>query len=191
MTTQTAPTDKPAGTFPPQAWAHREGRVSMRTLRPADWSVDALSARAQIAEAFYRFGIGHDECRADVAGSCFTDDVEYQVARGSATPFTTFHGREVVEERLTAIFAEMGDQRRHIISNVLIEELDLEAGTAEALAFGAVTVAADGLTLGSSVFYTGTLRREDDGCWRFSAFFIGMDDFAGRRPQAGESSRPG
>jgi ketosteroid isomerase-like protein len=159
----------------------------MKKLEPADWGPEALSARAQVAEAFYRFGIGHDEARADVAASCFTEDVVYQVARGSAEPFATFEGRSLVEEKLTAIFAEMNDQRRHIISNVLVEELDLVAGTAEALAFGAVTVAADGLALGASVIYTATLRREDDGCWRFSHFFIGMDDFAGRRPQAGES----
>ncbi len=177
-----------APTFPPQAWAHRQGKVLMQTLRPADWSPEALAARAQIAEAFYRFGIGHDECRADVAGSCFTEDVAYEVARGSAQPFTTFHGRALVVERLSAIFDEMGDQRRHLISNVLVEDLDLGSGTAEALAFGAVTVAADGLTLGSSVFYTGSLRREGDGCWRFSRFFIGMDDFAGHRPNAGETA---
>jgi hypothetical protein len=173
-------------TFPPQAWAHRQGKVSMKTLQPADWSPPALSARAQIAEAFYRFGIGHDECRADVAGSCFTEDVVYEVALGSAHAFTTFNSRAVVQERLQAIFDEMRDQRRHIISNVLVEELDLQAGTASALAFGAVTVAADGLILGSSVFYNADLRRDPDGCWRFSYFFIGMDDFAGRRPQAGE-----
>jgi SnoaL-like domain len=186
MSTEETTTTRTA-TFPPQAWAHRQGKVDMGTLGPADWSPEALSARAQVAEAFYRFGIGHDECRADVAGSCFTEDVVYQVALGSAEAFTTFTGRAMVEERLSAIFAEMSDQRRHIISNVLVEELDLTAGTASALAFGAVTVAADGLTLGSTVFYTGDLRREDDGCWRFTRFFIGMDDFAGRRPKAGES----
>jgi len=177
-----------ASTFPPQAWASRQGKVALKPLAPADWSPEALSARAQIAEAFYRFGIGHDECRADVAGSCFTDDVVYEVALGSAEAFTTFTGRSTVQERLSAIFDEMSDQRRHVISNVLVEELDLAAGTADALAFGAVTVAADGLVLGSSVFYTASLRRDDDGCWRFSYFFIGMDDFAGRRPKAGESN---
>ncbi|CAN5397677.1 hypothetical protein BH09ACT12_BH09ACT12_14830 [soil metagenome] len=175
-------------TFPPQAWAHRQGKVSMKTLQPADWSHEALAARAQIAEAFFRFGIGHDECRADVAASCFTEEVIYEVARGSAEAFTTFEGRATVEERLSAIFSEMADQRRHIISNVLVEELDLVAGTASALAFGAVTVAADGLSIGASVIYTTQLRRDNDGCWRFSYFFIGMDDFGGRRPKAGESS---
>lgn len=176
-----------AATFPPQAWAHRQGRVSMKTLQPADWSPEALAARAQIAEAFYRFGMGHDECRVDVVGSCFTDDVVYQVARGSAEPFSTFTGRDVVEERLGAIFDEMTDQRRHLVSNVVVEELDLGAGRADALAFGVVTVAADGLSVGASVFYDGALRREADGCWRFERFFIGMDDFAGRRPRAGKS----
>jgi hypothetical protein len=181
-------TGKPAGeTFPPQAWASRQGKVSMKTLQPADWSPEALSARAQIAEAFYRFGMGHDECRADVAGSCFTEDVVYEVALGSAQAFTTWHGRTMIEERLTAIFDETRDQRRHVISNVLVEELDLAAGTAKALAFSVVTVAADGLKVGSAVFYNADLRRDTDGCWRFSYFFIGMDDFAGNRPKAGEN----
>ncbi|GHF35218.1 hypothetical protein FHX82_007344 [Amycolatopsis bartoniae] len=173
-------------TFPPQAWAHRQGKLTMKKLGPADWSPDALAARAQIAEAFFRFGIGHDECRADVAGSCFTEDVKYEVALGSVEPFTTWHGREEIERRLTATFAEKGDQRRHVISNVLVEDLDLVAGTAEALAFGAVTVAADGLTLGASVIYQARLLREADGCWRFGYFFIGMDEYAGERPESGE-----
>jgi hypothetical protein len=176
----------PPSTFPPQAWAHRQGKIAKKPLAPADWGPEALTARAQIAEAFYRFGIGHDEARADVAASCFTQDVVYEVARGSAEPFTRFVGRDEVQTRLSAIFAEMADQRRHIISNVLVEELDLAEGTAKALAFGAVTVAADGLTLGASVIYDAGLRRDEDGCWRFSYFFIGMDDFAGRRPQSGE-----
>ncbi|GAA0984151.1 hypothetical protein GCM10009555_057340 [Acrocarpospora macrocephala] len=183
MTTQ----DK-VETFPPQAWAHRQGKVSMKTLQPADWSPEALAARAQIAEAFYRFGIGHDECRADVAGSCFTEDVVYDVALGSAKPFATYRGRTMVEDKLSAIFDETRDQRRHVISNVLVEELDLGAGTAKALAFCVVTVAKDGLVLGASVFYNGELRRQADGCWRFTYFFIGMDDFTGNRPAAGENT---
>lgn len=175
------------GTFPPQAWMSRQGRVDLRPLAPADWSAEAIAARAQIAEAFYRFGIGHDECRDDVAASCFTEDVTYEVSLGTAEPFTRFTGRETVRERLAAIFAEMTDQRRHLIGNVVLEDLDLAAGTARALAFGVVTVAADGLIVGASVFYVASARREADDCWRFSHFLIGMDDFAGRRPKAGES----
>lgn len=178
---------RPAPASPPQACAHRQGRVAMKPLQAADWSPDALAARAQIAEAFYRFGIGHDECQIEVVASCFTEDVRYEVALGSAMPFATYTGRASVREKLSGVFEETGDQRRHLISNVVVEDLDLEAGTAGALAFSVVTVAKDGLSLGASVFYSARLRRESDGCWRFSSFFIGMDEFAGDRPAAGEN----
>jgi ketosteroid isomerase-like protein len=162
-------------TVPRQAWAHRDGKIDMMPLRPADWGSEALSVRAQIAEAFYRFGIAHDEARVDVVVSCFTEDTVFEVAQGQGEPFTRFTGREELFEQLTRIIAERGDQRRHVISNVVVEELDLAAGTACALAFSLVSVAANGLSLGASVIYTARLRRDVDGCWRFSYFFIGMD----------------
>jgi SnoaL-like domain len=171
--------------LPPQAWAHRQGRLAMRALQPADFSPEALAARARIADAFFRFGIAHDEAQTEVIASCFTEDVVFEVAEGRAEPFTRFEGRAEVSDRLARIIAEQGDQRRHLMGNVLVDELDLVAGTATAIAFGVVTVAADGLRLGASVVYDARLRREEDGCWRFSAFFIGMDVYAGVKPTAG------
>jgi hypothetical protein len=173
-------------TLPPQAWAHRQGKVAMRVLEPSDWSPAALAARAQIAEAFFRFGMAHDEARVDVVVSCMTDNVVFEVAQGQAAAFASYHGREELFDRLTRIIEQQSDQRRHVISNVLIEDLDLDAGTASALAYSAVTVAANGLSVGASVIYTANVRRETDGCWRFSYFYIGMDTYAGERPPAGE-----
>jgi alkanesulfonate monooxygenase SsuD/methylene tetrahydromethanopterin reductase-like flavin-dependent oxidoreductase (luciferase family) len=173
-------------TLPPQAWAHRQGKISMRPLEPADWSPDAMAARAQIAEAFNRFGTAHDEARIDVVVSCFTADTVFEVAEGQAEAFTRFEGRAELFDRLTGVVAEQADQRRHVLGNILIEELDLGRGTAAALAYSVVTVAADGLSLGAAVLYDTRLRREDDGCWRFSYFFVGLDTYAGEKPAAGE-----
>jgi hypothetical protein len=173
-------------TRPAQAWAHHQGRIHLRPLEPADWTPGALAARAQIADAFHRFGIAHDEARVDVIVGCFTEDGVLEVAEGQAEPFTRFEGRAEIFERLTGVCAEQADQRRHAMSNILVESLDLAAGTAEALAYGVVTVAANGLTLGATVIYDARLRRESDGCWRFSALFTGMDHYAGTKPKAGE-----
>jgi SnoaL-like domain len=137
-------------TLPPQAWAHRQGKISMRPLEPADWSPDAIAARAQIAETFNRFGIAHDEARIDVVVTCFTADTVFEVAQGQAEAFTRFEGRDELFDRLTRVVAEQGDQRRHVLGNILIEELDLGRGTASALAYSVVTVAADGLSLGAA-----------------------------------------
>ena len=179
-------TDQP--TLPRQAWAHRDGKIDLLPLAPADWSPEAIAARAQIADAFHRFGFAHDEARVDVLVTCFTEDGVYEVAQGQAEPFAHFVGREELFDRMTKIIAQQGDQRRHIFSNIIVDELDVAAGTAKALAFSIVSVAANGLSLGASVVYTTNLRREADGCWRFSYFYIGMDGYTTEKPAAGHST---
>ena len=162
---------------PGQAWSHRADLVDLRPLTPADWSPEALAARAQIAEAFSRFGTAFDEARIDVLCSCFTEDALFEVGLGTSEPRTRFGSRQEIAEQLPGRIEAQADQRRHVMGNVLVEELDLGAGTAKALAYSVVTVASDGLSLGASVIYSSELRREDDGCWRFRSFFIGMDDY--------------
>ena len=179
------------GTLPTQAWAHRAGGVVLGPLAPADWSPRALADRAQIADAFYRFGIAHDEALVDVLATCFTADARFEVidaSSGNTEPFVVAHGRAQIAARLGATIAEQADQRRHLIGNVVVDVLT--GTTATALAYGVVTVAADGLILGASVLYSAELARETDGVWRFSRFRIGMDHYAGPKPRSGEGPPP-
>lgn len=178
-------------TAPTPAWAHREGGLRLGPLRPADWSPPALAARAQIADAFYRFGIAHDEARVDVLATCFTADARFEVvdaSTGSAEPFVRDQGRDQIVTRLGETIAEQADQRRHLIGNVVVDALT--ATTASALAYGVVTVAADGLRLGASVLYSADLVQEGDGGWRFSRLRVGMDHYAGAKPRSGEGDPP-
>ena len=172
----------PSGDAPMQAWAHREGLVHLEPLRAAAWTPETIAARLQIGETFSRFAIGHDEARIDVIMSCFTSGGVLQVAQGHAEPFAVHRGRAAVGAELERIIGQQADQRRHLISNVVIERLD--AATARALAYGLVSGvgASYGLRLGASVIYVADLAREADGCWRFASFFIGMDAYAGDRP---------
>jgi SnoaL-like protein len=171
--------------LPQQAWAHRLGKIDMRPLAQGDWSPDALAARAQIAEAFYRFGTSFDEARVDVLSSCFTEDAVFEVVQGDLELRTRLESRQQIADALPESIRKQADQRRHLMGNVLVEELDLAAGTAKALAYSVVTVASDGLQVGASVIYTTELRREDDGCWRFTYFFIGMDEYIASGRQGG------
>lgn len=175
MTTQTQPR---------QAWAHRDKKIDLRRLEATDWSPEAVAARMQISEAFSRFGVAHDEARTDVVGSCFTQDAVFEVAQGQGVAFVHYEGRETIIARLTGIIAEQGDQRRHAMTNVLVESLTSD--TASAIAYGVVSVAADGLTLGATVLYVADLKKEADGVWRFSYFYIGMDNYAGDKPKSAE-----
>ena len=157
----------------------------MRPLEAADFGPEALAARARVADAFYRFGVAHDEAQHEQLASCFTEDAVVEVAEGSAEPFARFEGRSRIKDKLSRVIAEQGDQRRHLMGNVLVDELDLPEGTATAIAFGLVSVAADTVRWGASVIYHARLRREQDGCWRFAAFFIGMDAYVGDKPVNG------
>ncbi|MDE2372147.1 MAG: nuclear transport factor 2 family protein [Burkholderiales bacterium] len=166
-------------TSPRQAWASRDGRVELQPLRGA---VDPtrLGDRLMIQETFARFGIAYDEVRTDVLATLFTDDALLEVADGRGQPFETSVGATAIARHLGAALAQQGDQRRHLIGNVVIDQLG--ATQAKALAYGVVTVAADGLILGASVVYAAELHRGSDGAWRFARLFIGIDHYAGRKP---------
>ena len=166
-------------TRPAQAWAHKEGRVNMRLHGAAPVRPDPM-AYLLIQEAFARYGIAHDEARIDVLRTLFTKNAVLEVAEGHAKPFQTVTGREAMMKNFQSVLAQQADQRRHCITNVILERLTEDE--ASALAYSIVTVAADGLLLGASVFYAADLRREADGVWRFSRIFIGMDAYTTPKP---------
>lgn len=166
-------------TFPQQAWAHTSGLVTMLPHGAAASGATALD-RLLIQEAFSRWGMAYDEARLEVVASLFTEDATFEVMEGSNRPLVKKVGRDEIVKSVAAALRQQGDQRRHCITNVLVERL--VDGKASALAYGIVTVAADGLSLGATVIYTADLQREADGTWRFSRFVIGMDTYAGRKP---------
>jgi enoyl-CoA hydratase/carnithine racemase len=161
--------------FPDLFWASRQGLINLQRLGEVPFPPDQVRDRMLITEAFYRFATGHDENRVDVVVSCMTDDVEFEFSKGSAAPFDVVHGRAALESRLTKGIPLMYGQRRHCMTNVLIESLSDAAATA--YAYGIVSRAAQGLVLQATVMYLGELRKESDGFWRFSRFFIGMDEY--------------
>ena len=168
-----------AATHPRQAWAHVDGKVRMLELHKRSVINDPMTW-LQVQDAFGRFGMAHDEGCFDVLDSLFTDDAVLEVADGHGKPFSRVEGRPNLIRTFRTVFSQQTDQRRHCMTNVLIEELT--ASTCKALAYGVVTCAADGLFLGATVIYSGELRRGDDGHWRFNYFFIGMDTYAGKKP---------
>jgi hypothetical protein len=176
--------DAPAanGTMPSKprpAWAHKDKRIQLLPQGAATDTGD-LKSRLMIIEAFSRFGIAYDEAQLPVLASLFTEDALLEIADGQGEPFEKTRGSIAIAKHFASALAQQGDQRRHLISNVVIERL--APNEASALAYGVVTVAADGLYLGASVIYAADLRRGVDGVWRFSRFFIGIDHYAGKKP---------
>lgn len=167
-------------TEPRQGWAHKDGRIRM--LAPATVSATASPMDyLLIHEAFARYGMAHDEVQIDVLAALFTDDAVLEVAKGSGTPFQTVRGGKAIVANFANVLSQQLDQRRHCFTNILIEKLD--GNRASSLAFGLVSVAADGLILGATVFYAADLQRGADGHWRFTRLFIGMDDYVTAPPK--------
>jgi hypothetical protein len=167
------------GTQPAQAWAHKSGRITMRVP-------SAVTARADpmdyllIQEALGRYGMAHDELRFDVLAELFTADALLEVAKGSGTPFQKVTGGNAIVANFANVLSQQRDQRRHCFTNMLVEALTHDR--ASLLAYGLVSVAADGLTLGATVFYQADLVKSA-GHWRFTRLFIGMDDYTTPAPK--------
>ncbi|WP_432828671.1 nuclear transport factor 2 family protein [Dactylosporangium sp. CA-092794] len=162
--------------FPPKFWATQQGLIDLKPLGAVPFPPEQIRDRMLIHEAFYRFAMGHDENRPDVVLSCMTEDIQFEGSLGSATPFNAFYGYAALEKQLSTGIGEMYGQRRHCMTNIIIDELT--DTTAKAYANSVVTRAAQGLILQAAVMYDTRLRKEADGFWRFTRFFIGMDEYA-------------
>lgn len=167
-------------TQPRQAWASRDGAVKLQPPSGVATTFDPMSYLL-VQEVFARFGIAHDEVQGAVLDALFTDDAELQVAKGHGAPFQTLKGRKIIVGNFLSVLSQQQDQRRHIISNVVVQALTKDE--ASALAYGVVVTAANGLAVGASVIYSADLRRTPEGHWRFSRLYIGMDDYAGQPPK--------
>lgn len=164
-----------AQTFPPQHWASKVGWVDLQINGVALESSSVLD-RLLIQEAFYRWGIAWDEARLEVVRSLFTKDGELIITRGSDKPISRHVGPDVIARYVDDASRVQADQRRHAMTNVVVDRLT--ANEATTIAYGIVTIAANGLSLGATVIYSAELRKGVDGVWRFLKFVIGMDDYA-------------
>ena len=163
--------------FPPRFWASQGGLIDAKPLGAVPASADQVLDRLLIHEAFDRWAIAHDENRVDILLSVLTDDVLLEYGVGNAVPDFTISGKAEVEARLGSSIPHLSGQRRHCMTNVLVESLS--GSKALAIAYGIVPAAADGYIIQTSVLYRGELAKEADGFWRFSRLFIGCDLLTG------------
>lgn len=164
------------GTFPPQHWASDAGIVAVEpntTVIESGQVADVLN----IQQAFTRWGVYYDEGRSDLLPSLFTEDGMTVTMLGSAEPIATNEGHAAIAEYIDSSLAGQLDQRRHVLTNFLIDEMT--DTTAKATAYGTVIKAADGLSVGAMVYYAGELEKGEDGVWKFAKLTIGIDDYAG------------
>ncbi len=168
-----------AGPQPEQAWASKSGLVALLPPSAVPATADPM-ARLRIEDAFNRYAVALDEGRWDVLKSLFTEDARVEVVEGSNKPLVAVAGRDAVLTNFASAWKQQGDQRRHLISNFVFNQLT--DSHASLIAYGVVIVANDGLSIGTSIIYTADLRHDPDGAWRFSRLLVGMDKYVGQKP---------
>ncbi|PLP60760.1 hypothetical protein CYK37_00100 [Mesorhizobium loti] len=177
---------KPVANAPRQNWATTDGVVSMQPAKLIPSS--SVADQMMIANAFGGWGIAYDEGLLEVVRSLFTDNGRLEVLKGSGKPIEVVEGADAIVAAVKRDRANQNDQRRHLISNTLVEKLSSDSATA--IAYSVVTVASDNdLYLGASVIYRGDLKRQPDGTWRFERLVIGMDAYKRLTPASSAESK--
>jgi hypothetical protein len=161
---------------PRQAWATKDQVIDLAP-NGTRLAVNDPAGREAIRDAFARWGIAYDESRMGVIRSLFTPAAVFDVTLASKQPIAHAEGIDAIIANVTSALAQQNDQRRHAISNVVIDRMTRTDATA--IAYGVVTIANDGLSLGATVIYSANLHKGNDGVWRFSRLVIGMDGYAG------------
>ena len=161
---------------PTPQWASKGGVLNFGPNK-AEWDDSRTSDVLRIKEVYARWGMYYDECRMDLLSSLFEEDGILEIYVGSGDLAGSFVGVDKVADFLTRTIISQGDQRRHLMTNVLVERLsETEAST---IAYGAVLVASQGMSLDISAVYSGDLVKGKDGVWRFCRLAIGMDSYSG------------
>jgi ketosteroid isomerase-like protein len=157
---------------PSPAWARADGRVELRPLRHDEESSRAVD-RALIAERIYRYGWGYDERDRAYLADCFTDDAVWEGNVMGHQPVGPIKGREAVVDWLGEFWGQQQDQRRHIFTNVIVDELTPSSAVAHAYLLLTASAGAT-MTPVTAGPYRLVMRREADS-WRIERLVAGFD----------------
>jgi hypothetical protein len=129
--------------------------------------------RAEIVERIYRYGWGYDERDRELLSDCFIEEAVWEGNLMGTTPMGPFNGRDAIVAFLMEFWEVQVDQRRHIFTNVILQ--DLTATEATAHGYLLLTAAGDEtMTPVTTGPYRFELVRQDDS-WRIRRLVAGFD----------------
>jgi hypothetical protein len=127
-----------------------------------------------IGERVHRYGWGYDERDPGQLADCFTADGVWEGSIMGADQVGPFVGRDAVVAFLAGFWDVQTDQRRHIFTNVVVD--DLTGTTATAHAYLLLTASSDAtMTPVTNGPYRLEMRKEEGGVWRIARLTAGFD----------------
>jgi hypothetical protein len=153
-------------------WASKAGLMQ---VKPAEADSDPYRAadRLMIAECIHRYGWGYDERDADLVAGCFTPEGVWEGTVMGSEQVGPFEGREAIVAFLAEFWAIQKDQRRHIFTNVVVDDLNEDSAVAHAYLL--LTSAAGSLLTPVTNGPYRLIMRKDAGVWRMAHLISAFD----------------
>ncbi|MHB1953600.1 MAG: nuclear transport factor 2 family protein [Sulfobacillus sp.] len=157
---------------PSPGWASGAKRITLKALKLSQ-SSDEAAARSQIAERIFRYGWAYDERNPELLGDCFSENGIWEGSVMGVEDVGPFEGRAEIVKFLSSFWDFQQDQRRHLFTNIIID--DLKETRAVAHAYLILTASSNStMTPVTTGPYRFELLRQADS-WRLTLLSGGFD----------------
>jgi SnoaL-like protein len=129
--------------------------------------------RTLMAERIYRYGWAFDEREPTLLADCFTDDARWEARVAGETVIGPFDGRAAIVEFMKGFWERQDDQRRHMISNVIVDAQTEDE--ARVLTYHLLASARGGAPVPVTCGFYRLLMQKQDGVWRIHRLLAGYD----------------
>jgi uncharacterized protein (TIGR02246 family) len=130
-------------------------------------------SRDAIENVLNRYALAYDDNDMDVMADCFTEDAVMSLRVQDGDLVGPFEGREAIVKLMRDSLASQTDQRRHLVTNMVIrEQSDTKARVDSYLTL--ISIEDKTLTVLSTARYEDELVTADGG-WRFTKRHIQLD----------------
>lgn len=157
---------------PVPGWSRTLG---LSTVGPGPVSSgDPAIDRILIMDRIFRYGWSFDERNIDGLGECFTEDGIWEGWVMGTDHVGPFNGRTAIQEFMGEFWPNQRDQRRHVFTNVIVDNCTGTTAQAHAylLLMSSMDAATSAVTVGP---YRFDLVKDEGGVWRLSRLRGGWD----------------
>lgn len=129
--------------------------------------------RAAIENLLGVYTFAYDENDMAQMAGCFAADAVMSMRVADGELIGPFEGRDQIVGLMEKSLASQDDQRRHLVSNVVVRDITDNAATVTSY-LTLISIAGQALTVLSTARYEDELTHED-GAWRFAKRHIQLD----------------
>ena len=136
-------------------------------------SKEMLADRILIAERMHRYGWAFDERQEEALSECFTESATWQASIMGTSTIGPFNGKSEIINFMKGFWPNQLDQRRHNITNVIVESQSEKAASVMAYLV-LMSASAQGLKPVTTGFYKVEMVKSD-GTWKIQTLLVGFD----------------